>query len=140
MHYLWRAVDHEDEVLESYATKTRDKAAALKFIKIAMKRHSRPKAIVTDGLRSHGAAPKEIGSADRQKKGRWEKGRWENNRAENSYLPFRRRERAMIRFRRTKTRQEFASVYARVRNHFNQERHLISRGIYKERRGRRVLP
>ena len=52
MHYLWRAIDHEGEVLESYVTKARDKAAALKFIKKALKRHGRPKAIVTDGLRS----------------------------------------------------------------------------------------
>ena len=83
MHYPWRAIDHEGEVLESYATKTRDKAAALKFIKKAMKRHGRPKVIVTDGLRSYGAALKDIGSADRQ-----EKGRWKNNRAENRHLPF----------------------------------------------------
>jgi hypothetical protein len=54
-HYFWRAVDHEGEVLESFVTKTRDKAAALKFIKRAMKRHGRAKAIVTDGLRSYGA-------------------------------------------------------------------------------------
>ena len=129
MHYLWRAVDHEGEVLESYATKTRDKAAALKFIKKAIKRHGRPEVIVTDGLRSYGAALKEIGSVDRQ-----EKGRWKNNRAENSHLPFRRRERAMIRFRRMKTLQKFASVHAQVHNHFNHERHLVSRKIYKERR------
>lgn len=51
-HYLWRAVDHEGEVLESYVTKTRDKAAALRFIKKAMKRHGKVKAITTDGLRS----------------------------------------------------------------------------------------
>ena len=56
MRYLWRAVDHEGEVLESFVTKERDKAAALKFIKKAMKRHGQPKAIVTDGLRSYGAA------------------------------------------------------------------------------------
>ena len=54
--YLWRAVDHEAEVLESFVTKERDKAAALKFIKKAMKRHGRTKAIVTDRLRSYGAA------------------------------------------------------------------------------------
>ena len=52
--YLWRAVDHEGEVLESFVTKERDKAAALKFIKKAIKRHGRPRAIVTDGLRSYG--------------------------------------------------------------------------------------
>ncbi len=61
--YLWRAVDHEGEVLESYVTTKRDKAAVLKFIKKAMKRHGRPRAIVTDGLRSYGAALKEIGAA-----------------------------------------------------------------------------
>ena len=86
MHCLWRAVDHEGEVLESYATKTRDTAAALEFIKKAMKRHGRPKAIVTDGLRSYGAALKEVGAVKLQ-----ETGRWKNNRAENSHLPFRRR-------------------------------------------------
>src|SRR5271169_3084985 len=129
MRYLWRAVDHEGEVLESFVTKERDKAAALTFIKKALKRHGRPNAIVTDGLRSYGAALKEIGAADRQ-----ETGRWLNNRAENSHLPFRRRERAMSRFRRMKTLQKFSSVHASVHNHFNQERHLISREQYRERR------
>ena len=93
MHYLWRAVDQEGEVLESFATKTRDKAAALSFMKRAMKRHGRPRAVVTDGLKSYGSAMREIGNVDRQ-----EVGRWANNRAENSHLPFRRRERAMLRF------------------------------------------
>jgi putative transposase len=62
LHYLWRAVDHEGEVLESFVTTTRDKAAALKFIKAAMKRYGSPKVIVTDRLRSYGAAMKEIGN------------------------------------------------------------------------------
>lgn len=127
--YLWRAVDHEGEVLESFVTETRDKTAALKFIKKAMKRHGRSKAIVTDRLRSYGAALKEIGAADLQ-----QTGRRLNNRAENSHLPFRRRERAMLRFRRMKTLQKFAAVHGTVHNHFNQERHLISRGLYRERR------
>jgi putative transposase len=129
MRYLWCAVEHEGEVLESFVTKERDKAAALKFIKKAMKRHGRPQAIVTDGLRSYGAALKEIGNADRQ-----ETGRHLNNRAENSHLPFRRRERVMSRFRRMKTLQKFASVHASVHNHFSQERHLVSRQVYKQRR------
>jgi putative transposase len=81
-------VDHEGEVLESFATKTRDKAAALKFMKKLMKRHGRATAVTTDGLRSYKAAMKEIGNTDKQ-----EVGRWANNRAENSHLPFRRRER-----------------------------------------------
>src|ERR1700710_2058607 len=129
MHYLWRAVDHEGEVLESFVTKTRDKAAALSFIKRAMKRHGKPQTVVTDGLRSYGAALKEIGNADRQ-----EVGRWLNNRAENSHQPFRRRERAMLRFRRMKTLQKFASVHGTVHNHFNQERHLTSRETFKQNR------
>ena len=127
--YLWRAVDHEGEVLESYVTESRDKASALKFIKKAMKRHGRTKAIVTDRCRSYGAALKEIGAIDLQ-----ETGRRLNNRAENSHLPFRRRERAMQRFRRMKTLQKFASVHASVHNHFSQERHLVSREEYRKRR------
>ena len=129
MRYLWRAVDHEGEVLESYVTKTRDKEAALSFIERAMKRHGRPHTVVTDGLRSYGAAMKELGNVKHQ-----EVGRWLNNRAENSHQPFRRRERAMERFRRMKTLQKFATVHGTVHNHFNQERHLISRDLYRERR------
>src|SRR5277367_1992698 len=94
-----------------------------------MKRHGKPRTIVTDGLRSYIAAMNEIGNADRQ-----QVGRWLNNRAENSHQPFRRRERAMLRFRRMKTLQKFSSVHASVHNHFNQERQLVSREIYKERR------
>src|SRR6201996_4501536 len=71
MHYLWRAVDHEGEVLESFASKARDKAAALKFIKRAMRRHGAPRTVVTDGLRSYRAAMKDIGNADKQNIGRW---------------------------------------------------------------------
>lgn len=129
MVYLWRAVDHEGEVLESYVTKKRDKSAALAFIKKALKRHGKPEKIVTDGLRSYPAAMKELGNEDRR-----EMGRWLNNRAENSHLPFRRRERAMQRFRRMKSLQKFASVHASISNHFNQERHLIDRQTFKARR------
>jgi len=129
MHYLWRAVDHEGEILESLATKERDKAAALKLMKRLMKRYGKPEVVVTDGLRSYGAAMKAIGNQDRQ-----EVRRWLNNRAENSHQPFRRRERAMERFERMKTLQKFAAVHGTVHNHFNQERHLISRNLYRERR------
>ena len=129
MHYLWRAVDQEGEVLESYVTKTRDKDAALRFIKRAMKRHGKVEAITTDGLRSYKAAMSELGNAEKQ-----EIGRWANNRAENSHLPFRRRERAMLRFRQMKSLQKFASVHANVHNHFALERHLVDRTTYKERR------
>ena len=125
-HYLWRAVDHEGEVLESFVTKRRDKKAALKFLKKTLKRHGHAEEMVTDRLRSYGAALKELGIHDRQ-----ETGRWENNRAENSHQPFRRRERAMLRFRRMRTLQKFASVHASVHNHFSRERALHSRPNYK---------
>ena len=116
-------------MLESFLTKTRDKAAALKFLRKTLKRHGRVDAIVTDRLRSYGAALRAVGAADRQ-----ETGRWLNNRAENSHLPFRRRERAMQRFRRIRSLQKFASVHASVLNHFNQERSLSSRSSYKANR------
>jgi len=129
MVYLWRAVDHEGEVLESYVTRTRDKAAALRFMKKTLKRHGSPNSIVTDGLRSYRAAMTELGCEQKQ-----ETGRWANNRAENSHLPFRRRERAMLRFRQMKSLQKFASVHANVQNHFNSERHLVDRETFKARR------
>src|SRR5271165_6210170 len=94
-----------------------------------MKKFGRPRKIVTDGLRAYPAAMREVGNADRQEVG----GRL-NNRAENSHQPFRRRERAMQRFRSTKTLQKFSSVHAQVHNHFNQERHLVTRQVYKQRR------
>ena len=64
-HYLWRAVDHEGEVLEAFVTKKRDRKAALKFLKKAMKRYGHPKIIVTDKLRSYRAAMKVIGNEAR---------------------------------------------------------------------------
>ena len=129
MKYLWRAVDHEGEVLESFVSETRDKAAALKFMKKLMKRHGCAKTITTDGLRSYKAAMTELGNSEKQ-----EVGRWANNRVENSHLPFRRRERAMLRFRQMKSLQKFASVHANVHNHFSLERHLVDRESYKMRR------
>jgi len=128
-HYLWRAVDHEGEILESYVTKKRDKSAALRFFKKTLKHHGKVETIVTDGLKSYPAAMRELGNAERQ-----EVGRWLNNRAENSHLPFRRRERAMLRFRQMKSLQKFASVHANVHNHFNSERHLSDRQSYKTAR------
>jgi putative transposase len=129
LHYLWRAADQEGEILESYVTKTRDKKAALRFMRKALKRHGSPAKIITDGLTSYKAAMRELGNTGKQ-----EVGRWANNRAENSDLPFRRRERAMLRFRRMKSLQKFASVHANVHNHFNSQRHLVDRETYKTSR------
>jgi putative transposase len=125
-HYMWRAVDHEGEVLESYVTKRRDRQAALKFLRKSLRRYGSPQAIVTDNLRSYGAAMRDLGNNEKQ-----QTGRWLNNRIENSHLPFRRRERAMLRFRQMRCLQKFAAVHASVHNHFNQERHHYSRGNFK---------
>jgi putative transposase len=124
--YLWRAVDQECELLESYVTKRRDRKAALKFLRKSMKRCGKPEIIVTDKLRSYGAAMRVIGNDNRQ-----ETGRWLNNRVENSHLPFRRRERAMLRFRQMRCLQKIAAVHSTVYNHFNQERALYSRDNFK---------
>ncbi|MEW9918474.1 IS6 family transposase [Marimonas sp. MJW-29] len=125
-HYLWRAVDHEGEVLDVVVTKRRNKAAALKFLKKLMKRHGCAEEIVTDRFASYKAALRELGALEKQKTGRWL-----NNRVENSHLPFRRRERAMQRFRRMRSLQKFAAVHSSVYNHFNQERSLTSRDTFK---------
>ena len=128
-YYLWRAVDHEGEVLEAFVSKRRDREAALNFLRRTMKRYGRPKVIVTDKLRSYRAAMKVLGNADKQ-----ETGQWLNNRSENSHQPFRRRERAMLRFRQMRSLQKFASVHSSVHNHFNQERHRYSRANFKHNR------
>ena len=127
--YLWRAVDHEGEVLEAFVTKRRDRKAALQFLKRAMKRYGPPRVIVTDRLRSYRAAMNVIGNAADQ-----ECGRWLNNRVENSHQPFRRREEAMTKFRDVKTLQKFASVHASIHNHFNFDRHLNNRVTFKQNR------
>lgn len=95
----------------------------------AMKRYGRPKVIVTDRLGSYGAAMNVIGNAERQMTGKWL-----NNRAESSYQPFRRRERAMARFRSHATLQKFVSVHASIHNHFNKDRHLETRENFKNYR------
>jgi putative transposase len=90
--------------------------------------YGRPGTIVTDRLRSYGAAMKAIGIV-----GRHECGRWLNNRAENSYQPLRRREAATVKFRDLRTLQKFAAVHASIQNHFHEDRHLDRRDIFKQR-------
>jgi putative transposase len=128
-HYLWRAVDHEGEVLESFVTKRRNRKAALKFLKKAMRRNGAPKVITTDRLASYRAAMKVIGNEDKQ-----ETARWANNRAENSHLPLRRRERAMLRFRQMSSLQKFVAVHSSVHNHFNHQRNIENRNRFKDLR------
>lgn len=133
-HYLWRAVDHEGEVLESYVTKRRDRKAALRFLKKAMRRYGNPEVVVTDRLASYRSAMRVIGNEDRQAAGRHL-----NNRVENSHLPFRRRERAMLRFRRMRSLQKFASVHSSVHNHFNHQRNIEHRTRFKDLRSAALL-
>ena len=121
-HDLWRAVDQEGEVLEAFVSKKRDREAAVKFLRKLMKRYGRPDALVTDRLRSYRAALRRLGGSGLQ-----QAGRWLNNRAENSHLPFRRREHAMLGFRRMRSLQIFVTVHSSVYNHFNLRRHLCSR-------------
>nr|WP_321395979.1 IS6 family transposase [Emcibacter sp.] len=126
LHYLWRAVDHEGEVLDSIVTKKRNRKAALKLLKRLMKRYGRARLIVTDRLKSYKAALREIGCTDKH-----DTTKGQNNRAENSHLPFRRREQAMLKFRKEETLQKFTSIHAQIYNHFNGERHLTRRSIFK---------
>jgi putative transposase len=116
-------------VVEVYVTKRRDRKAALKFLRKAMKRYGNPHVVVSDRLGSYRAEMKVIGNAGRQ-----EIGRWLNNRAKNSHLPFRRLEQAMSKFRSYQTLQKFVSVQSFVHNHFNIQPHLNRREVFKKDR------
>ncbi|MEQ9639614.1 MAG: IS6 family transposase [Alphaproteobacteria bacterium] len=123
MMYLWRAVDAEGEVLDILVQRRRNKRAAAKLIRRLLKRQGcMPGAIVTDKLRSYGAALGEVGLRHLHVTG----GRL-NNRAEVSHQPVRRRERSWIGFKQPGTTQRFLSAHAAVYNTFNLQRHLISR-------------
>jgi putative transposase len=128
-HYPGRAVDCEGEVLEAFATKRRERRAALKFLEKTMKRHDQLWSTMTDRLRPYWAAMKVIGILERQ-----ECGRWLNNRIENSYQPLRRRDGAMARFRDIRIQEKNSSAHAAIHNHFNQDCHLNHRDIFKQSR------
>jgi putative transposase len=122
MVYLWRAVDAEGEVLDVLVQSKRNKHAALKLMRNLLKKYAIvPERMITDDLRSYGAAARDLGI-----EGRHERGRWRNNRAENSHQPTRRRERKMQRFKSSGSAQKFLSSHAAVFNTFNVQRHLTS--------------
>jgi transposase-like protein len=126
--YTWRAVDSEGEVLEILVQPQRGKVAALRLLR-KLRRHQGfvPTVIVTDRLRSNGAALREIGFS-----GSHDQGLRANNRAENSHQPVRRRERKMQGFKSAKSAQRFVSVDTAVSNTFNVQRHLMSRPTHRQ--------
>jgi transposase-like protein len=125
---MWRAVDSEGEVLEILVQPKRDKDAAMRLLrKLLLRQGFVPTVIVTDKLRSYGAALRQIGFS-----GLHEQGLRANNRAENSHQPVRRRERKMQGFKSAKSAQRFISLHAVVYNTFNVQRHLISRSTHRQ--------
>jgi transposase-like protein len=122
MVYLWRAVDAEGEVLDVLVQSRRNKPAALKLMRKLLRKYTFvPERLVTDDLRSYGAAACDLGIESRH-----ERGRWKNNRAENSHQPTRRRERVMQRFKSPGSAPKFLSIHAAVFNTFHVQRHLTS--------------
>ncbi|MCX4774482.1 IS6 family transposase [Streptomyces sp. NBC_01285] len=125
--YLWRAVDADGNVLDILVQSRRDKAAARRFFHKLLKRTcSVPRVIVTDKLRSYGAAHREVMPSVEH---RAHKGL--NNRAENSHQPTRQRERAMKGFRSVGGAQQFLSAFSGISPHFRPRRHLMTAPEYR---------
>ena len=125
--YLWRAVDHEGEILDMLVQRRRNKRAALRLMRKLLRKHGvAPKLVVTDKLPSYGAAFRDLHLTCRH-----DQGLRKNNRAENSHQVVRRRERKMQRFKSAASAQSFLSMHAAVHNTFNHQRHLISRSTLR---------
>ena len=126
-HYLWRAVDQDGNVLDILVQSRRNKKAAKRFLRKLLNGWQYvPRVIITDKLKSYGAAKREIlpGVEHRQHKGL-------NNRAENSHQPTRLREKKMRRFKSAKQAQRFLSAFGPIAGHFQPRRHLLHAGEYR---------
>jgi putative transposase len=129
-HWLWRAVDQQGFVLDVMVQSRRDQAAAQRLMRKLLKRSAKaPRVIITDKLKSYGAARRAMGLSieHRQHKGL-------NNRAENSHLPTRRRERIMKRFKSPRQVQKFLSIHDQVANLFHFPRNRLSANEYRAAR------
>ena len=125
--YLWRAVDHEGEVLDMLVQRRRDSRAALRLMRKLLKKQGfAPKLLVTDKLRSYASAFRRLRLTSQH-----EQGLRKNNRAENSHQPVRRREHKMQRFKSARSAQRLLSMHAAVHNNFNLQRHLVSRSTLR---------
>jgi putative transposase len=132
LHYLWRAVDQHGVVLDILVQGRRNAAAAKRFFKRLL--HGlkyKPRRLITDGLRSYGAAHREVLPDVRHRTSRYL-----NNRAENSHRPTRRRERQMQRFKSSTQAQRFLSAHGMIYGHFRPRRHLMAADAYRRARAR----
>jgi putative transposase len=129
-HYLWQAVDQDDNILDILVQSRRNKKAAKKFFRKLLKGLTYvPRVLITDQLKSHGAAKREIlpGVEHRQS-------RYLNNRCEQSHRPTRQRERRMQGFKSAGHAQRFLAAYGPIAQHFRPRRHLLSASEYRRER------
>ena len=132
-HDLWRAVDQDDNVLDMLVQRRRHTQAAKKCFRTLLTGLTYvPRVIITDKLRSYGAAKREIlpGVEHRQS-------RYRNNRCENSHRPTRQREYSMQGFKSPGPARRFLSAYGPIAQHFQPRRHLLSASEYREEMGNR---
>ena len=127
LHYLWRAVDQDGDVLDILVQSHRNKKAAKKFFRKLLKTlRYVPRVIITDKLRSYSAATAEVmPSVEHLQQ------KYQNNRAENSHQPTRLRERLMRRFKSAGHAQRFLSAFGIITSHFRVGRHLYSASAYR---------
>ncbi len=132
-HYLWRAVDQDGHVLDILVQRRRNKQVAKKFFRKLLKGLTYvPRVIITDKLRSYGAAKREMLPSVEHRQHRYL-----NNRAENSHQPTRQRERRMQRVKSSGHAQRFLSAYGPISQHFRPKRHRLPAPEYHQEMAQR---